>query len=45
MSLYNILLGYKSLVPHGGDVGFSDDSPGTNKTYRLPYFNTIKIEI
>jgi hypothetical protein len=45
MSIYNILLAYKALVSTGGDVGFSDNSPGTNKSYRLPYFNTIKIEI
>lgn len=47
MSIYNILMSYNggSLVPPGGDIGFSDDSPGSNKTFRLPYFNTIKIEL
>jgi len=46
MSIYNLLLGYKSsVVPPGGDIGFSDNTPGNNKSYKLPYFNTIKIEI
>jgi hypothetical protein len=47
MSIYNVYLGYGGGIVDkaAGLVGFADDSPGTNKTYRLPPFNQIKIEI
>jgi hypothetical protein len=47
MSIYNALLSYGGGIVDkaAGLIGFADNSPGTNKTYRLPPFNTIKIEI
>lgn len=46
MSGYNILLGYGGGVnTSAGQVGFNDDTPGTNKTFTLPPFNTIKFEM
>jgi hypothetical protein len=47
MSIYNIYLGYGGGIVDkaAGVVGFTDNTPGTGKKYRLPPFNQIKIEI